>query len=271
MQKDRGGGSSQQVRLSLSNVKGGGCEMNPRSTGIFFGLALALFAATGVVLADPSAGWAAPLPPCPVATVSTYSAPGFACTVTDKVFSSFSLGGYGASSTVTPITTPFNPGLMFTFSPALSSDLSFVPQGFFTISTASGAASIQGASVSLQGVNEANSGGGSLYSQVLYTDNFGIPFCFGCVGNLGFLTATDTNTSVSGPFAPEARACCAAPPAGVSTLDVEADIFLFNGQSGSVSLGGQTLTFSELPEPATLTLLTPGLFGLVWLTRRRRA
>jgi hypothetical protein len=238
--------------------------------GLTVGIILVLSATAGLILAVPSRVSAAPVLPCPVATVSTYSAQGFTCTVTDKVFSNFSLSGYGASSVITPVTTPFNPGLMFSFSPALSSNLSFVPQGFFTVSTVSGAPTIYGASVSLQGVNEANSGGGQLYTQVLYTDNFGIPFCFGCVGNLGFQNATDTNPSASMSFTPHPQSGFPAPPAFVSTLDVEADVFLSSGGSGPVFLGGQTLTFSELPEPATFTLLSPGLLGFVWLMWRRR-
>jgi PEP-CTERM motif len=222
-----------------------------------------------IITVPPRAGWAASLAPCPVAPVSTYDATGFACTVSDKIFSNFSLAGLGDASTVSPVTTPLNPGLTFTFAPPLSSGsgLPFIPQGFFTVSTLSGAPLIDDASETLHGANVAGSGGGSVRGDVLLTYTFGIPNCFGCVGNLGSLTATDTNPSVTSPFTPINQSGDGTPPTPVSTLNIEDDFSLSSGSTGDVTLAGQTFTVSEVPEPGTLALLGPVAAG--WLLRKR--
>jgi len=237
---------------------------------------LIMLAVAGYVLAAPSTGEALPPPPpCVPDTMEHYI--GQTCTIGDKSFSDFQYGSSARGGAVavpssgvlvTPLATPGNPGFTFGGPWAAASDR---PAGdppratssdiFFDVRTISGAALIEDAS--LESVQSGTGGYGAGASAILCLDS-----AFPCSGSIGLVALNTTNPSGdSVSFTPASR------------VGVAVDGVVDTGEVGGVSTGALasfTIQFSEIPaqvpEPGTVALLGPGLFGLLGprLVRRRR-
>lgn len=231
-----------------------------------------LLVALMIAVAMPLAAWAnehAPAP-CPSGgSLTAYLVEGFSCTIDDKVFSDF---GYVASGSaglpaseisVTVDDTPLNPGLVFGGSWAGGDGATSNSHIEFTVTVLEGGMPIDDASLSMSGANAGGIGfvsvtenlclGGTLEACAGGT----LDTLFVTVGGGGQDALFDHTT-----FEP------------VWTVDVAKDISLgFLGQGGEFdfsTLSQVSNNFSEVPEPATLTLFGTGLLVIGGKLRRMR-
>jgi len=190
---------------------------------------------------------------CTTATLSTYLAAGFSCTLDGLTFSSFSASfnqsGGAANPGAAGITiTPTLAGLVFDFTGGwvVSSGQTLDTIVRFTIDSASPIIS----DLSLTLVAAGCSGPGA----VGLTENAA------SVGASLFTSCTNGSvdlTTHTATFSP------------VSSLTVVKDLTLSGGTTGSASVSEFTNAVSDVPEPGTLALFGTGLLGLASLIRRK--
>lgn len=230
-------------------------------------VAFALF----VVLASTATAFAGL---CPNATLDNYLGAGFSCGIDDKTFldwgysSSSNPGGYAIPASgvsVTPITTPGDPGFLFTSSWAASNNSGILMQDSligYTATVNQGGALINDLTLAIVGFG-AN-GTGEITVDETYCLGAILPTCSG--GTEGTLrvywTSSGGVTSETVNFA------------GVSEVSVEKDILLTAGTNGQASVSGVYNQFSEggggtTPEPSTLSMLGLGVIGVAGFVRRK--
>jgi hypothetical protein len=220
-------------------------------------------------------GWAGA---CGVSTVNVYDTPGFSCTIGDKTFSGFT---YSATSVLTnkisdtavavvPITTPGDPGFLFTAPWNVSQQQgqnSFIG---FNVAVHPGGRSIGDASLGQLGSGFSGTGIASVGETLCLGDTFADGCLHGVVASLNAENdASKVKLSDSINFAP------------VTLIGVTQDLSVVGGPSGSARLGGlQEQFFSKqgirsepttTPEPASLILFASGLLALGGVVRRRQA
>jgi len=196
---------------------------------------------------------------CTAGNYSAYFVPGFSCQIDGLNFSNFSFNAAGnnpitpSSIGVVPITTPGNQG--FNFNPGIIL-----------------AGTNQTADVALDFDVTAMNG---------FLTDLGISFN-GSVFGTGATSFSETVTGATFPGAPTISVTN--PPAGnsgplnvvfttpVTTIHVVKDIGANTGANGEASISQVINTFSNtVPEPATLTLLSIGLTGLLAFGVRRKS
>jgi hypothetical protein len=225
-----------------------------------------------MVLTLPLAGLATEvsIPECVTGTYADYMALENGCTVGDKVFSDFDYAASGtnqlsaAQVTVTPDNSdPMNPGLLFTGTWVANAGNTSDSHLQFTVSTLSGAALIEDASLSISGYAVSGTG------MVTVAENL-------CLGGTFSGWTTNCSSQVTdnllvSTFLGQTYDHTTFNP--VSTVDVFKDIGLTafgTGETNFAFVSGVTNNFSQVPEPATLTLLGTGLLAIGEKLRRRK-
>ncbi len=207
-------------------------------------------------------------PPCVQGTFADYMALTGGCTVGDKVFTDFNyvasgtLGLAASQVTVTPDNSnPMDPGLLFTGSWTAANGMQSDSHLQFTVSTLSGAPLIEDASLSIGGYGTSGIGIVSVAENLCLGGTF-----TGWTTNCS--SETTSNLLVFTPNGPTYDHTTFTP---VSSVDVLKDINLIaaNGGANFATLSGVTQNFSQVPEPATLTLLGTGLIAIGGKLRRR--
>jgi len=209
-----------------------------------------------------------PIPACMTQTLDNYINLGMTgCAIDDKIFAGFSYtppNGVNPTArqiTVTPITTPLNPGFTFTADPEWEvngADASYL----LTYHVFVRGAAIKDASLLLRGeftVNQASIG--VLENLCLEGIFDATGACF--FGTFDFLLATFPGGNI-GEDATTFR-----PP--VFFIDVATELMLSAGNASSAVLPSFREQFSEVPAPSSMLLLSVGLAGaLRWLKRSGR-
>jgi PEP-CTERM motif len=207
---------------------------------------------------------------CPVSTYDKYMANlGLGCTIGDKTFFNWS---YSSSATggaalippsgiaVTPITTPNNPGVLFSSGFGVTSNQTQDEFFDFTVRVNLGGHAIDDITLLQLGSGFTGTGSASIAETVCLGDTF----ADGCLhGKTRTLLTVDNNTQVTLidhiTFAP------------VLVVDVVKDLELFGGPNGSAFVSGVENQFSEVtPEPSTLLMLGTGVVGLAGILRRKQ-
>jgi PEP-CTERM motif len=208
---------------------------------------------------------------CPSSGYDTYIVSGFSCGIDDKTFSNFQYSfssnppGFGVpagSVSVTPITTPGNPGLQFsagwlasTSSGVQSQDSLFQ----FTVNVNPGGNLITDVSLSIGGVGFSGTGTVLVDETVCLGATF--PACSG-----GTVRTLEVGDSSAGLVTFDEITF-----SGVSEVDVQKDVLIDAGTNGSASLSLLTNQFSEstVPEPASILLFGSGALALAGVLRRK--
>ena len=207
---------------------------------------------------------------CPVSTYDNQLVSGFGCTIGDKTFFNWS---YSSSATggaalippsgvaVTPITTPNNPGFLFSSGFGVISNQIQDEFFSFTVLVNQGGHPIDDISLLQLGSGFTGTGSASIAETVCLGDTF----ADGCLhGTVASLSTVDNSTLVKLSdlitFAP------------VLEVDVVKDLELFGGPNGSAFVSGVENQFSEVatPEPSSLLMLGTGIVGLAGILRRKQ-
>ena len=208
---------------------------------------------------------------CPVSTYDNYEAfGGSGCTIGDKTFSNFSYtssasGGAAlippSGVAVVPITTPNNPGFLFSSGFGVISNQIQDEFFGFTVLVNLGGHAIEDITLLQLGSGFTGTGSASVAETVCLGDTF----ADGCLhGTVVPLSTVDNSTLVKLSdhitFAP------------VLVVDVVKDLELFGGPNGSAFVSGVENQFSEVatPEPSSLLMLGTGIVGLAGILRRKQ-
>jgi hypothetical protein len=224
-------------------------------------------AVLAVVLVAALAGYAQN---CTQTTLNNYLGSGFSCTVTDQTYSAFNYtsestpGGYAPPAdgvTVTPITTPQNPGFQFTagWYASTSSGISSMDSTFEWTTTS--VSPITDLSLSIAGVGFT--GTGSINVDETACLGAVLPTCSG--GTIVTLNVYDNSTG--------SKLFDEVNFAGVNEVSVEKDLLVTAGTNGSAEISVLTDQFSEgsstVPEPGTLSMMGMGVVALAGFARRK--
>src|SRR5450755_1671752 len=204
---------------------------------------------------------------CPVSTYDNYL--GNSCTIDDKTFSNWSYtssasGGAAlippSGVAVTPITTPNNPGFLFSSGFGVISNQIQDEFFGFTVLVNLGGHAIDDITLLQLGSGFTGTGSASVAETVCLGDTF----ADGCLhGTVVPLSTVDNSTLVKLSdhitFAP------------VLVVDVVKDLELFGGPNGSAFVSGVENQFSEVaPGPSSLLMLGTGIVGLAGILRRKQ-
>ena len=205
---------------------------------------------------------------CPVSTYDNYL--GFSCTIDDKTFSNFSYASSASGGAalippsgvaVVPITTPNNPGFLFSSGFGVISNQIQDEFFGFTVLVNLGGHPIDDITLLQLGTGFTGTGAASIAETVCLGDTF----ADGCLhGTIASLSTVDNSSLVKLSdhitFAP------------VLEVDVVKDLELFGGPNGSAFVSGVENQFSEVvtPEPSTLLMLGTGIVGLGGILRRKQ-
>jgi hypothetical protein len=241
------------------------------------------FIILGLTLIAPAL-FGSPLPTCVMASLSTYDAAGYECTLGDFTLEdfTFSATGTGGAELDSDSQINVNP----TGSTPTSISMQFSTPGGFTVSSGQTAQyvvqyvidpmlpSITAATIDL-GPNDPVTltgefcGNGIITSAPDTTPGV-LPYCTGNA-SLGIYPAQLQLTG-TGPAAYSDPHLF--PPSVVTTLDTELILDLdgpaeadYFGSTTSVTSGGP----AAVPEPSSALWLAPGLLALVWLRKKRQA
>ena len=209
---------------------------------------------------------------CPTTTLDQYLGSGFSCGIDDKTFSDF---GYSSSSnpggfaipanglSVTPITTPGNPGFLFNAPWSVSNNSGVLAQDSligYTVTVNSGGTPITDLTLAMVGFDAI--GTGEISIDETYCLGGILPTCAGGTeGSLTLLwtsTGGQSSTTISFP--------------GVTEISVEKDILLTAGTDGQAAVSGVYNQFSEgtVPEPGTLSMFGLGVAAVAGYVRRKK-
>ncbi len=199
---------------------------------------------------------------CIVTSYDNYLGSGFSCGLEDKTASNFSYSTAGTNQmpasgiTVTPITTPLNPGFLFNAPWGVQGSQTQDSLIGFTV-TANGNL-INDLSLWMFGGNTLGNG----LVTVSETYCAGDTFADGCANGISGTLSTYLGGGLSKlydsvTFNP------------VQVVDVKKGIELLGGGNGSFAvLSGVQNQFSEVPEPGSLMLFGSGIAGLAGILRR---
>jgi hypothetical protein len=210
--------------------------------------------------------------PCAPGSLADYLALP-SCDIAGTTFSSFSLGliPFGATPIdpagvqVVPVVSAAMPGFAFVLNATASAGLFLDSLVHFGVGAPTGF-SIVGVDASLSGAAAMGSGVVTLIEELCLDGSFAVP-------PLGCPTPPETLILFANEF--DALASDARAFAGVSFVDVAADIGIDGGPSGSAFLQSVTLRFlntrTAVAEPPALALASIALAIALAVTRRRRA
>lgn len=211
---------------------------------------------------------------CTQTTLNNYLGSGFQCTVNDQTYSSFfytsesNPNGFSvpaSSVTVTPITTPQDPGFQFTAAGWGASTSSGVLDVDSTIEfNVSSVTPITDLSLSIAGVGFTGTGSVNLDETACLGGV--LPSCTGGTEVMLSVFCNSTACNQSSTF-DEVNF------AGVNEVSVEKDLLVSAGTNGSAQVSIITEQFSEgsstVPEPGTLSMMGIGVIGLARFARRK--
>lgn len=207
---------------------------------------------------------------CIQTTLNNYLGSGFQCTVNDQTYTDW---GYDSVSnppgfsipagsvSVTPITTPGDPGFRFTAGWMVggSTGIQSIDSSFFFNVTST--APMTDLSLSIGGVGFT--GTGSITLSETYCLGGVLPSCAG--GTPGTISVFD---SAAGQ-----QLYNQVDFTGVNEISVEKDLLVVAGTNGSAEVSIITDQFSEgqqsVPEPSTLTMFGAGILAVAGLARRK--
>jgi hypothetical protein len=191
-----------------------------------------------------------------------------ACQIGDKIFSDFfySTSPNGtqpdaAAVTVTPITTAYNPGVVFQAPWSAVFGQSFDFSITFNVTVVPGGNLIEDASLGIGGLLALGTGTSVAIIENICTG----ATATGCVGGTPY-TLFDVTTPTSSSFGDHVTF------APVTKLRVEKDLRLTSGPTGFAELSILTQQFSSTnpaPEPASQALIGLGLLAVAGIFRRR--
>jgi len=211
---------------------------------------------------------------CTQTTLNNYLGSGFQCTVNDQTYSNFfytsesNPTGFqvpASSVTVTPITTPQDPGFQFTAAGWSASTASGVLSVDSTLEfNVTSVSPITDLSLSIAGVGFTGTGSVNLDETACLGGI--LPSCSGGTEVMLSVFCNSTECNQSSTFDQVNFA-------GVNEVSVEKDLLISAGTNGSAQVSIITEQFSEgsstVPEPGTLGMMGAGIVAIAGFARRK--